>query len=330
MTGARPPTVTVCLPTRNRAAYLSEAVRSALGQTFGDFELWICDNASDDATSELVASLKDPRIRYRRRRADVGVAANWIGALQASTGKYCAVLGDDDLWEPTFLERLVAPLEADDAVDIAFCDHWMVDAHGVVLAAETDAYSKGYTRATLSPGMHRPFGALVLRDQAILINAAVLRRDRLSVAGALDVRAGRALDYHILGKLAGLGGSAFYVKERLYRYRRHGGTITVLQPVQIWRDMQWVCADLHCETAAEYAQAVRRKWAQAIVREGIAAWRTQGAMDTGASLARALWRIPAQARTRVGTLVLQEGLRRAVRGRRTEGPVRQGVVNANP
>jgi glycosyltransferase involved in cell wall biosynthesis len=305
-------------------------VRSALGQTFDDFELWIWDNASEDSAAEFVASLKDPRIRYQRRAADVGLAANWIGAMEASKGKYCAVLGDDDLWEPTFLERLVAPLDADDAVDIAFCDHWMVDPRGVVMAAESEAHSHGYGRAALSPGLHRPFRSLVLRDQAILINAALVRRDRLSLAGALDARAGRVLDYYILGKLAGLGGGAFYVNERLYRYRRHDGTMTVRQPVQIWRDMQWVCADLHRETAVGYVQAVRRKWAQAIVSEGVAAWRAQGGMDSGACLARALWRVPARVRTQVATLVLMEGLRRAVRARSTDGPGLRGVVSANP
>lgn len=326
----RPAMVTVCLPTRNRAHYLAEAIASVLAQTFADFDLWIWDNASQDSTPELVRSLADPRVRYVRREADAGLAANWIGALQAARGTYCAVLGDDDLWEPTFLELLVAPLRADEAVDIAFADHWIIDGLGAVLGEETEACSRGYTRASLRPGLHQPFRSLALKDQAILINAAVMRRSRLIAAQALDARSGRVLDYHILGRLAALGGGAFYVKERLYRYRRHPGMMTASQPIEIWRDMQWVCADLHRGAAGADARAVREKWVRAIVSEGVASLRLHGRRAMAASLGSALWRVPGSGRGRVGVEVAREVLRRVTRPRIGSHPAGQGVASANP
>jgi glycosyltransferase involved in cell wall biosynthesis len=326
----RPAMVTVCLPTRNRAHYLADAVASVLAQTFSDFDLWIWDNASQDSTEELVRSLADPRVRYVRRDADAGLAANWMDALRAARGTYCAVLGDDDLWEPTFLERLVAPLQADAAVDIAFADHWIIDRFGAVLAEETEACSRGYTRASLRPGRHQPFRSLVLKDQAILINAAVMRRSRLITAQALDARSGRVLDYHILGKLAALGGGAFYVPERLYRYRRHPGTMTASEPIEIWRDMQWVCADLHRSAAGDDALAVREQWVRAIVSEAVASLRLHGRRAMAGSLGRALWRVPVSARGRVGVDLMGEVFRRVTRPRVQSHPAGQGVASANP
>jgi len=318
------------VPTRNRAPYLAEAIAGALAQTFSDFDLWIWDNGSQDSTPELVRSLTDPRVRYVRRDADAGLAANWIEALQAARGKYCAVLGDDDLWEPTFLERLVGPLQTDEAVDIAFADHWIIDRLGALLVDETEVCSRGYTRAGLQPGLHRPFRSLVLKDQAILINAAVMRPSRLVAAEALDSRSGRVLDYHILGKLAALGGGAFYVKERLYRYRQHPGTMTASQPVEIWRDMQWVCADLHRDADGDAAPAVRDKWARAIVGEAVASLRLHGGRATVATLARALRAVPASVRGRVGAQAAGELLRRVARPRLRPRPAEQGVASANP
>jgi glycosyltransferase involved in cell wall biosynthesis len=322
--------VTVCLPTRNRAHYLGEAITSVLAQTFSDFDLWIWDNASQDSTPELVRSLADPRVRYVRRDTDVGLAANWIEALNAARGRYCAVLGDDDLWEPTFLAHLVAPLQADEAVDIAFADHWIVDRLGALLTEETEACSRGYMRASLRPGLHQPFRSLVLKDQAILINAAVMRRSRLIAAQALNARSGRVLDYHILGKLATLGGGAFYVNERLYRYRRHPGTMTASQPIEIWRDMQWVCADLHRGAAGDDARAVRAKWVSAIVSEGVASLGLHGRRAMAAGFGRALARVPVSARGRVGVEVAGEVLRRVTRPRVGSYPAPQGVASANP
>lgn len=325
-----PGLVTVCLPTRNRAHYLAEAIASVLAQTFSDFDLCIWDNASQDSTPELVRSLTDPRVRYVRRDADAGLAANWIDALQAARGKYCALLSDDDLWEPTFLERLVAPLEADEAVDIAFSDHWMVDRLGARLVDETELYSRGYTRTGLRPGLHRPFRTLVLKDQAVLINAAVIRRSRLIAAQALDARAGRVLDYYILGRLAALGGGAFYVSERLYRCRRHPDTMTLSQPIEIWRDMQWACADLHREATRADRLAVREQWARAIVSEGVATLRRHGGRAMLAGIGRALWRLPTSVRGRVGAQVAGDILRRATRQRLRPRPAVQGVASANP
>ena len=65
------PKVTVCLPTYNRAHYLREAIESVLSQTFQDFELLICDNASTDETSEVVKSFRDARIRYVRHSRNI-------------------------------------------------------------------------------------------------------------------------------------------------------------------------------------------------------------------------------------------------------------------
>ena len=49
------PKVSICVPTYNRAAILPYAVESVLSQTYPDFELLICDDASPDNTADIVA-----------------------------------------------------------------------------------------------------------------------------------------------------------------------------------------------------------------------------------------------------------------------------------
>jgi glycosyltransferase involved in cell wall biosynthesis len=62
------PLVTVVLVTYTRAGVSGETVRAVLGQTLGDFELIVCDDASTDATPSVMAEwiAQDPRIRYLR------------------------------------------------------------------------------------------------------------------------------------------------------------------------------------------------------------------------------------------------------------------------
>jgi glycosyltransferase involved in cell wall biosynthesis len=101
-------TVSVVLPTHNRAHLLERAVRSVLTQTHADLELIIVDDGSTDETPRLAArlSLSDPRIRYIRNEKATGPAmARNTGITRVGASGYIAFLDDDDEWLPDKLER---------------------------------------------------------------------------------------------------------------------------------------------------------------------------------------------------------------------------------
>jgi len=50
------PQVSVILPSWNRADWLTKSIQSVLDQSFRDFELIVVDDASDDATAEILES----------------------------------------------------------------------------------------------------------------------------------------------------------------------------------------------------------------------------------------------------------------------------------
>src|SRR3954447_15839297 len=104
------PLVSIITPTYDRPGYLREAIESVLAQTFGDFELLVCDDGSPPATEELVKSFDDPRIVYLRSPGRLGVLDNSLMGFARARGRYVTALFDDDAWEPEFLERVVAPL----------------------------------------------------------------------------------------------------------------------------------------------------------------------------------------------------------------------------
>src|SRR5213076_1335599 len=72
------PTVSIGLPVFNGEKYLDEALRSILAQSFRDFELIICDNASTDQTRAICEGYAaiDPRIRYYRSENHIGGGRN--------------------------------------------------------------------------------------------------------------------------------------------------------------------------------------------------------------------------------------------------------------
>lgn len=274
MSGGAAPAVSVCVPTLNRARYLSVAIGSVLAQTFQDYELIVCDNGSTDDTPDVVRALRDARVRYVPSPATIGMAANWLRGLEAARGRYCAILADDDAWAPSLLQALVAPLEADARVDVAFCDHWIIDAEGRTLERETDACSRAYGRAGLRAGAHLPFLELALLQQAIWHGAALFRRSRAIDARAIDPRANTVVDFYLFARLALGGGAAFYVPSRLSYVRRHGGSSLATSGARIWADRGWVCAELSRDVPpGPLARALRGKWAHATIREGISLLR---------------------------------------------------------
>ena len=70
--------VAIGMPVWNGEQFVSEAIESILGQTYGDLELVISDNASTDGTAEICSAYakQDGRIRYIRQEKNIGAAPN--------------------------------------------------------------------------------------------------------------------------------------------------------------------------------------------------------------------------------------------------------------
>src|SRR5262245_39663132 len=109
----RSPTVSVGLPVFNGENYLAEAIDSILAQTYRDFELIICDNASTDATEKIARGYADTdaRVRYHRNVTNIGGARNQTLAMNMARGRYFRLSAHDDKIAPTFLEECVKVLD---------------------------------------------------------------------------------------------------------------------------------------------------------------------------------------------------------------------------
>lgn len=84
------PRVSIGMPVHNGGRLIQEAIRSILEQSFEDFELIICDNASTDDTEEICrgCAKRDPRIRYERNYSNMGAAYNFNKTFLVAGGKY--------------------------------------------------------------------------------------------------------------------------------------------------------------------------------------------------------------------------------------------------
>lgn len=108
------PLLSVGIPTYNRATMLARAAQSVLGQSHGNLELVISDNASTDETRALCLKLveQDSRVKYLRSQVNRGPTANFNLLFEELHGDYVMLLSDDDWLDENYLTACLAELRA--------------------------------------------------------------------------------------------------------------------------------------------------------------------------------------------------------------------------
>jgi len=122
MKSTNTPTVSIGVPVFNGEQTLAAALDSLLAQTYEDFEVIVCDNASTDDTQAICEEYasRDARIRYHRFDTNTGAAPNFHRTFELSRGKYFKWHAADDLVRPTYLEACIVPLEDDPDIVLTY------------------------------------------------------------------------------------------------------------------------------------------------------------------------------------------------------------------
>lgn len=92
------PTISVIMATYNHQKFVAQAIHSVLIQTGVDFELLIADDGSTDGTREVVASIRDERIRYFPSEVNRGACAVTNELIEGARGEFIALNNSDDFW----------------------------------------------------------------------------------------------------------------------------------------------------------------------------------------------------------------------------------------
>jgi len=138
------PTVSVIIPTYNRANLIPQAIDSVLQQTFSDFEIIVVDDGSTDDTEAVVRAYGD-RVRYVwTPNGGTGHARN-VG-MQHALGRYFTFLDSDDLLYPYALELETRLLERFPAVSMVCAEVTGFDDHGFIERYHLKSYHKSTFR----------------------------------------------------------------------------------------------------------------------------------------------------------------------------------------
>jgi glycosyltransferase involved in cell wall biosynthesis len=102
------PVLSILIPTRNRATYLTSAIQSALDIPSNLIEIIVSENHGSDESWEVANSYVDPRIIVLQPENPLPMHEHWEFLLNHARGRWLTFLGDDDLILPNVIEIILA------------------------------------------------------------------------------------------------------------------------------------------------------------------------------------------------------------------------------
>ena len=122
------PSISVILPSYNRAHLIERAIQSVLEQTYYDLELIIVDDGSSDNTEAVVRKLRDGRIRYVKHEIKSGANAARNTGIRVARGIFLAFQDSDDYWLPHKLEEQMRVFSsAPENVGVVYTGFWRIE-----------------------------------------------------------------------------------------------------------------------------------------------------------------------------------------------------------
>lgn len=220
------PLVSVIVANYNGAPYLAPALHSVLDQSLRDLELIVVDDASQDDSVAIVrrAVAADSRVTLIEADHNAGPAAARNRALDIARGAWIAVFDSDDLMADDRLERLVERGESDGA-DIVVDNLMVFDERGLAAARPFLPLRKNLIPRWITLADYIAASRLYARAPSLGYLKPLFRADSL---GRLRYRETLRIgeDYDLVLRML-LAGAAMRLEPLpLYRYRKHGGSIS--------------------------------------------------------------------------------------------------------
>jgi hypothetical protein len=127
----------------NNPAHVRDATDSILAQTRRDFALLMLDDGSSDEVEAIAHEYErqDSRVRYWRHQQRQGMVPTWKGVVEIARreypdAEYFAWVSDHDRWDPRWLERMIAELDAHPEAVLAYPQTLRIDEAGALVDKE--------------------------------------------------------------------------------------------------------------------------------------------------------------------------------------------------
>ncbi len=203
------PPISVLMPVRNPGRpWLEAAVESVRAQAYPGWELCVCDDASESAwVEEYFSALADPRVRFVRTAAKLGIAGAINRAGMLASGEYVAFMDQDDVLAPDALAWVCLELRRS-RPDLLYTDEDRLDGAG----------------RPVEPIFKPDWSPELLLSCMYMGHLLVARREAVQRAGWMRGEFDGAQDYDLALRITEQGGAVAHLPRVLYHWRKHPGS----------------------------------------------------------------------------------------------------------
>ncbi|MGD0575780.1 MAG: glycosyltransferase [Anaerolineales bacterium] len=205
--------VSVIIPAYNKAPYVTQAVKSVLGQDYPHREIIVVDDGSTDGTAEVLKA-QAKELTYVHQ-SNQGPAAARNRGLRIAQGEFILFLDADDFLLPGALSAHIRQLLSHPSHGFSHSGWRFVDARGEPLADETPW--KEVPRLDLENWLER---------KPVFLGAMMFRRSSLEHSGGFDTRLFQAEDVDLLFRLALSGSRGEWIRSVTVCRRKDNTNIT--------------------------------------------------------------------------------------------------------
>lgn len=223
----RPRSVAVIIPCHNYGRYLAECIESVLLQTHQPAEIVVVDDASTDETAEVAAEFKNRGVRYLSVNVRHPLLARYAG-FEATGSEVLCFLDADDCLSRDYLRKGLARFDSPN-VGIVYSD------------METFGSATGKREFPVK------FSLASLERENFIHAGSLVRREPIQIVGAFDVHSDRQVpaqtaDWFLWRRIARAGWTA-KKQSALYRYRRHGESMTGRNRARSYFDLAFLAGE---------------------------------------------------------------------------------------
>lgn len=200
------PKFSIVVPLYNtEESLLREMIDSVRAQTYSNWELCLADGSVDRTDREkIIASYKDPRIRYKKLKKNAGISGNTNAAIEMADGDYIAFLDHDDTLAPQALYAYARCIEKDPETDFLYSDEDKIDEKG---------------RERFNPFFKPDFSPHMLLAFNYITHFTAVRKNLLDEIGLVDGQFDGAQDYDFILRATEKAKKVAHVPDILYHWR---------------------------------------------------------------------------------------------------------------
>lgn len=221
------PTISVIMAAFNAERTIDDALCSVLSQTYSDFEIVVCDDASTDETARIVEEVDDSRVRLIRNQVNSGPGPSRDHAIRCARGRWIIFLDADDQFAPARLETLLQVAESypDDIIADA-----IVDCHDTPrgLIPWRLVWKGRYPETAAAPFYRIDFVGFIGNERTLI--KPLIRKDLAIFLGASHGNKTSGEDVAFLFHFFAHGSVIRYVPKPLYYYRMTSGSLSSSKP----------------------------------------------------------------------------------------------------